>query len=67
MPFELTNAPRTFARAIITLFDPWSEFMVIYEDDLVIYSEAEEAHLDHLRSFFIVGNNNNLSINYQKS
>ena len=32
MPFWLTNASRTFARAMMTLFDNCSDLMVIYGD-----------------------------------
>ena len=50
MPFGLTNAPATFQayinKALAGLLD---EFCVVYLDDILIFSNSEEEHIDHVR------------------
>ena len=48
MPFGLCNAPATFRRLLLRIFDDLSG-VVIYGDDIVIYSENEVEHIKVLR------------------
>ena len=43
MPFGLTNAPSTFQTAMHALFHDWlDEFVIVYLDDILVYSPTQE-------------------------
>ena len=45
MPFGLTNAPSTFQTAMHALFHDWlDEFVIVYLDDILVYSPTQEEH-----------------------
>ena len=53
MPFGLMNDGATFQRAMdIDFLDEIGHFIVIYLDDITVYSKTEEEHLEHLRRVF---------------
>ena len=50
MPFRLTNAPTTSTDFMHRMFEPYSDqFVMVFVDDILIYSKSEEEHEGHLR------------------
>ena len=53
MPFGLTNTPATFCTLMNQVFyDYLNKFVVVYLDDIVVYSSSLKDHLEHLRLVF---------------
>ncbi|MBW0582207.1 hypothetical protein O181_121922, partial [Austropuccinia psidii MF-1] len=49
MPFGLTNAPASFQNLVNDIFyDLLDIYLVVYLDDIVVFSKSEEEHVTHL-------------------
>ncbi|GJS47412.1 putative nucleotidyltransferase, ribonuclease H [Tanacetum coccineum] len=67
MLFGLTNAPATFCTLMNKLFHMFlDKFVVVYLDDIVVYSHTLEEHVFHLKQVFQVLRDNKLYMKLEK-
>ena len=61
MPFGLINAPATFMNLINQIFKLYlAKFVVLFIDDMLVYSRIPEEHASHLREVLKVLRRNEL-------
>jgi len=67
MPFGLCNAPGTFQREMNRIFFPLiGRCLFVYIDDLIVFSNSYEEHLDDLFEVFKIIRENGLKLNLEK-
>jgi hypothetical protein len=68
IPFGLMNAGATFQRAMdIAFIGGKGQFVVIYLDDITVFSRSNQEHCCHLRKVFLKCRRFGLSLNPKKS
>jgi hypothetical protein len=68
MPFGLMNVGDTFQRDMdIAFAEERDKFIVIYLDDITVYSDSNEQHLEHLKKVFQKCKKFSISLNPKKS
>lgn len=67
LPMGLCNSPATFQTLMNRLFGHlYDEFVIVYLDDILIYSEDKEKHLGHLNEVLKICDDNTLFIKPSK-
>ncbi|KAG8474369.1 hypothetical protein CXB51_034047 [Gossypium anomalum] len=68
MPFGLTNAPSIFMDLMNRIFRSYLDmFLVVFIDDILIYSHDETEHAEHLRTVLQILRDNQLYAKFSKS
>lgn len=67
MPFGLCNAPATFCTLMNDVFRPFlDKFVVVYLDDILVFSKTLEEHKEHLAQVFQKLRENDLFVKREK-
>ena len=67
MPFGLTNAPAAFMDLMHRIFQPYlDQFIVVFVDDILIYSQSEWEHEYHLRIILQLLRDHQLNVKFSK-
>jgi hypothetical protein len=67
MPFGLTNAPATFQALMNKVFEPFMrKIMLVFFDDILIFSKTLEEHAQHLATILNVLRTNKLFAKFSK-
>ena len=51
LPFGYKNAPRRFQAFMDSIFKDYRDFILVYIDDILIFSKTKEEHINHLNTF----------------
>ena len=67
MPFGLTNAPAVFMDLMNRVFRPYlDQFIIVFIDDILIYSKTKEEHEEHVRIALQTLRDNHLYAKFSK-
>ena len=62
MPFGLKNAYSEFQNIMNDIFNPYTNFSLVYIDDILIFSNSLEQYFKHLETFQKIVRDNGLVV-----
>ena len=66
LPFGLKNAHSEFQRIMNDIYNSFSDFCIVYIDDVLIFSQSIEQHFKHLKTFYLATRKAGLAISSSK-
>jgi len=66
MPFGLKNAPSEFQNIMNDIFTPYTAFIIVYIDDVLVFSNTIDQNFKHLQIFISVMEKNGLAASTSK-
>jgi len=66
MPFGLKNAPSEFQNIMNDIFTPYTSFIIVYIDDVFVFSKTIDQHFKHLQTFISIMKRNGLAASATK-
>ena len=66
MPFDLKNAPSDFQNIMSDIFTPFTDFSIVYINDVLIFSKSINHHWKHLDIFVKVIKQHGLVVSASK-
>jgi len=66
MPFGLKSAPSEFQNIMNDIFTPYTSFIIVYIDDVLIFSNTVDQHFKHLQLFIHIIEKNGLAVSASK-
>lgn len=67
MPFGLKNTPQIFQRKMDKIFSYYSDFILVYIDDILIYSNNKEDHKKHIEKFIFLCKEHGIILSEKKA
>lgn len=65
MPFGLKKAPSEFQKIMNDIFNPCTHYIIVYIDDVLIYSNNVE-HFKHLNQFYNIAQHDGIVLSKRK-
>ena len=62
----LKNSPPSFQRIMVDILSPCRQFALVYIDDIVVYSQSFNEHLDHITQVLSILSQHNFQLNPTK-
>jgi len=66
IPFSLKNAPSEFQNIMNDIFTRYTSFIIVYIDDMLVFSKSIDQHFKHLQTFLHVMEQNGLAASASK-
>ena len=66
MPFGLKNAPFEFQNIMNVIVNSHFQFIIVYINDVIVFSYSLEKHFVHLKKFFKVIKVNEMTCSFPK-